>query len=30
VVANRTQATMLLYSFGAGQTAGIWPAEVRD
>ena len=29
-VANRTQATMLLYSFGAGQTAGIWPSEVRD
>ena len=29
-VANRTQATMLLYSFGAGQPAGIWPSEVRD
>lgn len=29
-VANRTQATMLLYSFGADASAGLWPSEVRD
>lgn len=29
-VANRTQATMLLYSFGAGESAGIWPMEAAE